>query len=88
MRITAGAGTRKMQCLYWPIKGNNRQHVLEKVCAFDTDEKWVEIFITQPISKGNARIMTADGQLIRARLFINFDIVDKTTGDILYSVRQ
>lgn len=74
---------KNMVCYYWPLKHGNRE-LLGNACAFDSDEKWVEIFLWGH----NRRVMIADGKSQKTKLYINYDIVDKRTGKIVVSVRQ
>lgn len=79
---------KNMKCMYWPLEGGSRR-VLTSACGFDTDEKWVEVYIMAPHpTKPGLHVMTADGRAHKARLHINFDILDKHTDQILYSIRQ
>jgi hypothetical protein len=94
MRVMAGEPAAKdLLAYYWPIAGVRDRKLLGYACGFDTDEKWVEIFIPRlrsdhedPLMGG--RFMTADGQLLKARLYINFDIVRKSDNVTIHCVRQ
>lgn len=81
-------GAANLVCHYFPLA--NKPHVLGNAHGFDSDEKWVEIWLFSHHRKadGSARMMTADGRILTARLYINYDIVDKITGETLYIVRQ
>lgn len=77
-----------LRCYYWPIKGGSR-HLLTNAEGFDTVEKWVEICLfNDPRKENGPRFLAADGRILRARIYINYDIVEEDTGKVVYSVRQ
>jgi hypothetical protein len=89
-RIMAGDDeARDLVCKYFPIAGTGVAHVLGIANGFDTDEKWVEIFVMAPHpTQPGLRCLTANGTTHKTRLYIDYDIVNKVTGDVIYRVRQ
>lgn len=90
MRIFAGEpGADNLACYYYPVAGTGVRRRLGTARGFDSDEKWVEVFIMMPHPEEPGwRCMTSNGKVQTTRLFIDYDIVDKATGETLYSVRQ
>jgi hypothetical protein len=88
-RIMAPAPeSRGLACHYYPL--GLLPHVLGNARGFDTDEKWVEIYVFSEMRKadGTSRFMTSNKKIVTTRLYIDYDVVDKETGEVLYSVRQ
>lgn len=93
-RFEGGPENEHLQVYYFPVKYCDRE-LLGYASAVDTDEKWVEIFIPRlrsahedGVTASRGRFMAADGGLLKARLYINFDVVDKRDKITLFSVRQ
>lgn len=61
---------------YWT---GEKMETLGNATAFNTDEKWVEIFVLGP---GN-KCLVVNGELLRARLFIDYWVRDRRTDTVI-----
>lgn len=75
---------KAIEIWYWPVRGSNQQVRLETAQAANTDEGWVEVYIYT----SSKRVLTSNGKIQTARLYLDYDVVDKKTSAVLYSVRQ
>lgn len=64
--------------------GGGGTHVLMTACAFDSDEKWVEVYVCD--SLGHRLVI--GGEMQKAKLKVDFDVRDKKTDRIILTVRQ
>lgn len=62
---------------------DERGQVIGCARGFDTDEKWLEVFIMN-----GSRCLVSGGAIVKAKIYINYDIFDKGSGTLLHSVRQ
>ena len=70
--------------------------VLNTVVSLDTDEKWLEVYYPRKgptvrhseASLENCTVLANNGNLVKCKLYIDYDVVDRNTGEVFYSVRQ
>jgi hypothetical protein len=79
---------KDLKAQYYPIGGTGIAHDLGNACGFDTDEKWIEIVPLMPGNRAMTATVGGKGGIVRVKLYIDYDIVNKNTGEILHSVRQ
>lgn len=69
------------QALFLKARSPNGENI--ECFGFDTKEKWIECYV-----KKNGRWLLRKGKLYSVRKYIDFEIYNRFTGQILYTVRQ